>query len=312
MRRGGSRCDRARAWFALAAIAFGCSGCGRSCQVEPTDPPYSPDESTGGQYVSTAGAGGQGTGAVIGTGGRPVERPCEWVPARAATRALALERGRSLARVVGGGPASTLYPGIAAVETEGGFQFCACTLVAPDRCVTAAHCQQEPGDVVHAGTLDLRVGGVRSIVKEARFHPDWHSIASGWDIGVLHLATPIEGVDLAELAPEPVESGEWFWVAGWGRTEESGNTTPLLHHARLPAVDWALCQIVYGTLTPTDMCAGGDGTDACQGDSGGPLYTADGRVVGVTSRGIGCGRPRIPGIWTAIAKVYEWVLACVR
>jgi trypsin len=205
-----------------------------------------------------------------------------------------------------------LYPGIAAVETASGFQFCACTLITPTACVTAAHCQQEPGDVVHAGTLDLRVGGARAVVREARFHPNWRDVGSSHDIGVLHLATPIEGVELAELAPEPVEPGAWLWVVGWGRTAENGNTTPVLHHARLPAVDWALCQLVYGTLTPTDMCAGGDGTDACQGDSGGPLYIADGRVVGTTSRGIGCGRPHIPGIWTAIAKVYGWVLACAK
>lgn len=308
--------DRARAWLALAALALGCTGYMRSCQQEPAEPPYEPPPpaATGG----TAGAGGQaGTGAVTGTGGRPVERPCEWVSARALTRAMSLERARARAlspRVVGGTDAPTLYPGVAAVETSGGFQFCGCTLIAPDRCVTAAHCQQEPGDVVHAGTLDLRVGGVRSVVREARHHPDWYSVGSAYDIAVLHLATPIDGVELALLSPKPVEPGAYVWVAGWGRTAENGNATPVLKHARLPVVDWAECQGTYGTLTVTDMCAGGEGKDACQGDSGGPLYAADRRTaVGSASRGIGCGRYDIPGIWTAIAgRVYDWVVACLK
>lgn len=227
-------------------------------------------------------------------------------------RAVWLRESRSLiSRVVGGTVAPTLYPGIAAVETAGGFQFCACALVAPDRCVTAAHCQQIPGDVVHAGTMDLRVPGVRAIVLESRHHPNWRSVGSSWDIGVLVLSEPIDLDEYATLGG-PVQAGDATWVVGWGSMTEGGGTTPVLRHARLPAVDWAECQVVYGTLTATDMCAGGDGADGCQGDSGGPLYASDMRVVGITSRGIGCGRPGIPGVWTSVAAVREWVDACIQ
>jgi secreted trypsin-like serine protease len=169
-----------------------------------------------------------------------------------------------------------------------------------------------PGDVVHAGTLDLRVGGVKAIVKEARHHPDWHSTSSGWDVAVLHLVSPLEGVALARLTTESARAGDTAWVVGWGATAEGSGTTPVLRHASLPVVAWATCQAIYGTLSVTDMCAGGEGADGCQGDSGGPLYAADGEtVIGFTSRGIGCGRLGIPGVWNSVYATREWIVPCL-
>ncbi|ETE60307.1 hypothetical protein L345_13951, partial [Ophiophagus hannah] len=47
------------------------------------------------------------------------------------------------------------------------------------------------------------------------------------------------------------------------------------------------------------------------GDSGGPLvcYLSDSKyyVVGITSYGIGCGRPKFPGVYTNLPKYMFWL-----
>lgn len=48
-----------------------------------------------------------------------------------------------------------------------------------------------------------------------------------------------------------------------------------------------------------------------QGDSGGPLvcYLSDSKyyIVGITSYGVGCGRPKFPGVYTNLPKYMFWV-----
>jgi hypothetical protein len=57
------------------------------------------------------------------------------------------------------------------------------------------------------------------------------------------------------------------------------------------------------------ICAGRPegGVDTCSGDSGGPLRDAAGTLVGVTSWGAGCGRPRLPGVYTRVSAIAGWV-----
>lgn len=54
------------------------------------------------------------------------------------------------------------------------------------------------------------------------------------------------------------------------------------------------------------------GTDSCQGDSGGPIYQWMGPqkrayVIGVVSRGTGCGNLNSPGIFTRITAHLDWI-----
>nr|XP_026654385.1 plasminogen-like [Zonotrichia albicollis] len=64
------------------------------------------------------------------------------------------------------------------------------------------------------------------------------------------------------------------------------------------------------------LCAGAwaGGTDSCQGDSGGPLvcYHADTDryyLIGIASFGVGCGRPRYPGIYVRLSQYRKWIKA---
>ena len=68
------------------------------------------------------------------------------------------------------------------------------------------------------------------------------------------------------------------------------------------------------TIASTEICAGApDGAkDSCYGDSGGPLVApadnAQGYVqVGVVSWGVQCGNPALPGVYSRISQLYDWI-----
>jgi len=59
--------------------------------------------------------------------------------------------------------------------------------------------------------------------------------------------------------------------------------------------------------------------DTCQGDSGGPMWRnieVNGKIratqLGVTSRGSNCGMINLPGIYTRVSKVYDWIKKLVE
>ena len=65
-------------------------------------------------------------------------------------------------------------------------------------------------------------------------------------------------------------------------------------------------------IKTSHLCAGFEtgGKDSCIEDSGGPLMVKqDGRlvVVGLVSAGVGCGLPKMPGIYTRISSYIYWI-----
>ena len=77
---------------------------------------------------------------------------------------------------------------------------------------------------------------------------------------------------------------------------------------------WAAAQI-----RETHLCAGHEfgGQDGCQGDSGGGLVSVDGDsgkyvLVGVMSTGIGCGRKKLPGVYTRDANSMHFLKTIIK
>ena len=65
------------------------------------------------------------------------------------------------------------------------------------------------------------------------------------------------------------------------------------------------------------LCAFHPDVDACSGDSGGPLFTASGKInsngktkyaqYGVVSRGAGCGKGLVPGVYMDVRRYVDWI-----
>ncbi|XP_005062119.1 PREDICTED: transmembrane protease serine 12 isoform X1 [Ficedula albicollis] len=98
-----------------------------------------------------------------------------------------------------------------------------------------------------------------------------------------------------------------------------GKTSSVLKEAQVGILPPSLCNSSQGYAGLVDhraLCAGAwaGGTDTCQGDSGGPLvcYQPDTDkyfLVGIASFGVGCGRPRYPGIYVRLSQYRPWIKA---
>ncbi|XP_049617469.1 ovochymase-1 isoform X1 [Syngnathus scovelli] len=201
---------------------------------------------------------------------------------------------------------------------------CGGAILAPRWVVSAAHCFRRYSKAsfwtVLAGKHDLddpdeqgeQAVGVSAIVSHHRFH----SGTKEFDVALLRLERPLSFdrfVRPIHLWMAPLPTLHNCTVTGWGSTRENGPRVNTLQEVNVTVMTSDLCQSYYKSRIRTCMfCAGleGGGVDACQGDSGGPLSCYDGsryRLAGVVSWGVGCGRARKPGVYTAVREHARWI-----
>jgi trypsin len=244
--------------------------------------------------------------------------------------ALALSASPSMAVVGGSDAAPNEFPSVSEVIIAKGF-LCTGTLIAPDTVLTAGHCSSITGGAGVASPaayppqlIEVYIGsnkpgqGEKVPVSRVIAHPNY-MLSDGYDISILKLSrastkapTPVAGASETSLwAPTTLET-----IAGFGTTEEGGDTPDTLQKGQVPITTDAYCDGAYSDFDPNTMvCAGfpQGGVDTCQGDSGGPLFgrTSTGvlRVVGATSFGEGCARPNKPGVYARVGDTVlrEWI-----
>lgn len=213
---------------------------------------------------------------------------------------------------------------------------CTASLIAPRWLLTAAHCGVSPGAQARVGGVDS-LSGTPYEVTSVLAHPDYESLErSGLaiaDIAVLQLREPVtNGLPLLLNADSKEPSdGSFARAAGYGLIAEgwSGSTRArALRRVDMPAVPPTACRTAFRRVgasavarnvsTKAHLCAGYVETpppcrgDTCLGDSGGPLIvrTSSGELiqVGVTSAGLGCARPGLPGVYSRLSLYASWIV----
>ena len=110
------------------------------------------------------------------------------------------------------------------------------------------------------------------------------------------------------------------FIAGYGNNRHGGSPTKELTVAHVPIVTKSKCQEWFesqgedkSAIDDDMICAGykGGKIDACQGDSGGALVVDDSSsrkvMVGIMSSGVGCGREKLPGLYTRVESYVDWI-----
>ncbi len=183
-----------------------------------------------------------------------------------------------------GGTTDSKHPGVGLVWFQGG-GFCSGTLIAPSVVLTAGHCVQDPIEGFFTGsgkaTANLGSEPVTSMVKhpvdKMIAHPSYSSGGgcpnSTFDIGLIHLTTPITTIKPTSIATAAPANGASCEAVGFGTHTANGvDTYERKRHGTeiVQATAATSIQVKFGTAI------------ADHGDSGGPLLCG-GVVSGATS-----------------------------
>ncbi|MEU6809414.1 serine protease [Streptomyces sp. NPDC046831] len=210
-------------------------------------------------------------------------------------------------------------------------QFCGGVAVGRTTVLTAAHClgrevlgaPPTPDFRIISGRTDLFSRQGREIpVRRVWVNPRYDGAGNSGDFAVITLAEAVPAsavIGMAGPGDPAYVPGTRALVYGWGDTTGTAAYARTLRAAPVHVLPDAECRRAYpgvadsAYVPETMLCAGekAGGHDACQGDSGGPLV-ARGKLIGLVSWGIGCGRAGSPGVYTRVSEVVRALSPAAR
>jgi len=213
--------------------------------------------------------------------------------------------------------------------------FCGGTIISDRYILTASHCVQSyrrtPSEVYIAisktviDPVDLASSSssFRMEVETIMMHPDYNPFTINNDVALIKLKKRVRITSIPPACLPADENNDFAGmngtVVGWGALEESSqDTSKRLQQVTIPILENKRCiedtnDHNYDRLTPNMLCAGvleQGGQDSCQGDSGGPLvvgFSSREVLVGVVSWGVGCARPKSPGVYARVSRYVNWI-----
>ncbi|CAG2168414.1 unnamed protein product, partial [Oppiella nova] len=232
-------------------------------------------------------------------------------------------------RILGGRVAQTgEFPWIVSLHRSGQFK-CAGSIINANTVLTAAHCVSGvmASDVtIRYNTLFNSYKGFKRNVTKLIIHPKYNNQTIDNDIAIVRLSKNLvlglcnSGSICLPSKSDNISPGDVLTVMGWGLIDTS-KSSPILMVVDIPMISLKMCRKQYKYLpkvfkiTENMICAGftSGGQDACSGDSGGPLVKSfDGNVfvlMGIVSKGFGCGLPDKAGVYTKVSNYVDWINA---
>jgi len=215
---------------------------------------------------------------------------------------------------------------------------CGGNLIAPNAILTAAHCilDDYPIKWVVVGSHfatpadGAAADGFKVGVTRAIRHPNYDEITTSNDAAILLLNRNISEIEPVQVSFHNVPKNVLTWARAWGTTnyDKWTPTDNLLEvqlktwsnrdaakvYANLSYTDWETNETVPYSIDSTMLAAGGvEGKDTCYGDSGGPLTIEctdkPAKLVGLTSWGHECALAGVPGLYTRLSAVKNFILS---
>ncbi|CAB3232986.1 unnamed protein product [Arctia plantaginis] len=232
-------------------------------------------------------------------------------------------------RIIGGSPTNIeSFPFTVQILNSGQF-VCGGSILTIRHILSAAHCfvEMNTGRPLRASLFSIRAEA--TFLNEAGrvhrastiiIHHGYNHATVDNDVAVMVLRSNLRLNTRSQRARIPLQGNTvadngTVVVVGWGRTRANvAQSSNVLNQVSVRIVNRAICRqryLIHANLFVTEnmICAGLldiGGADACQGDSGGPLIY-NGSIVGITSWGVRCADPILPGVYTEVSRYSSWI-----